>query len=517
MSDRALQSQSLSALRGAALFIGALLGPGLLLLPGLAAQQAGAASIIAWLALLAVSALLAAVFAALGRAHPSTSGVTGYTASGLGHRAGRAVGWCFLAGVIGGAPVVCLIGASYITDLTDGGQLARCAIAAIMLLIVLGLTLSGARTSAAVQLALVGLLITIVVFAVAGSAQSARAANWTPFAPHGWSAIGSASATLMLSFVGWEAVAPLTTRLSRPTALPRIITVAFGVTAMIYLGLATATIAVLGPHAGNAPVADLLERAIGPAGRAVAAAAAVVLTLGTTNAYLSGAAAMAADLMRTTGGSDSATRQAPRWRLPAVTAACGVLVLGLCALGLVTTTQLISIPTALFLTVYVGCLLSAARTLAGRVRLAAIAALIAVVIVLLFTGWALAVAAVVVITAWLGRGSAASPARLEAKKVLEALPGRIVLRERGRLGPLDREVGARAERSKSVDQQRVGGQRMECFDEGLRQPNRADLLTLMAAESCWVDIHGLARVDLAADAVQACMDEGTKCEVRVGA
>src|SRR6266568_7923430 len=103
------QAQNLSVLRGAALYIGALLGPGLLLLPGLAAAQAGPASTLAWLALIGVSALLAVVFAALGKAHPSAGGVIAYTAAGLGTRAGAAAGWCFLAGVICGAPVVCLI------------------------------------------------------------------------------------------------------------------------------------------------------------------------------------------------------------------------------------------------------------------------------------------------------------------------------------------------------------------------------------------------------------------------
>ena len=57
--------QHLTTARGAALYIGALLGPGLLLLPGLAAAEAGPASILAWLALLILSGLFAAIFSAL--------------------------------------------------------------------------------------------------------------------------------------------------------------------------------------------------------------------------------------------------------------------------------------------------------------------------------------------------------------------------------------------------------------------------------------------------------------------
>src|SRR5262245_54264966 len=102
----------LTTSRGAALYIGALLGPGLLLMPGLAAAEAGPASIVAWLALLMLSGLFAGVFSALGKNNPSAGGVMGYVSAGLGSRAGLATGWLFLVGVIFGAPIVCVIGAS---------------------------------------------------------------------------------------------------------------------------------------------------------------------------------------------------------------------------------------------------------------------------------------------------------------------------------------------------------------------------------------------------------------------
>src|SRR5512146_1866913 len=176
----------LSVPRATALYIGALLGPGLLLLPGLAAQQAGPASIIAWVALLGLSAIFATVFAALGRKVPGAAGAAGYAAAGLGRRAAAMTRWWFLVGVVSGAPIVCLIGASYVTALTGGGPLARGAVAAGLLLAVLGLAVGGARASALAQLLLVGLLIAVVVTAVAGSAHAARPGNWSPFAPHGW-------------------------------------------------------------------------------------------------------------------------------------------------------------------------------------------------------------------------------------------------------------------------------------------------------------------------------------------
>src|SRR5512142_1455869 len=207
MSTSPAQPLPLSVPRAAALYIGALLGPGLLLLPGLAAEQAGPASIIAWVALLGLSAILAAVFTGLGKAVPGAAGAAGYAAAGLGPRAEAMTRWWFLAGVVAGAPIVCLIGASYVTVLTGGGPLLRAAVAAGLLLAVLGLAVGGVRASTVAQLMLVALLIAVVVTAVTGSAHAARPANWTPFAPHGWLSPPPAAATLMLSFVGWDAVA----------------------------------------------------------------------------------------------------------------------------------------------------------------------------------------------------------------------------------------------------------------------------------------------------------------------
>jgi Amino acid permease len=188
------------------------------------------------------------------------------------------------------------------------------------------------------QLLLVALLIVVVVTAVAGSSPAARPANWTPFAPHGWLSIGRAAATLMLSFVGWEAVAPLTGRL-RAGQLSRVIGIAFTVTAVLYLSLAVATVSCLGHGADlNVPLADLLQLAIGPAGRAVAAVAALVLTAGSVNAFISGATEMLRELSAVPGqNGPNGHGRPPRLSAPAllgIIALVGLLLIGLSALRL---------------------------------------------------------------------------------------------------------------------------------------------------------------------------------------
>src|SRR5262249_23818926 len=207
------------------------------------------------------------------------------------------------------------------------------------------------------QVLLVGLLIGVVTAAVAGSAGAARAASWTPFAPHGWLAVGHAAATLMLSFVGWEAVAPLTTQFADPSRqLARVVAITLTVTSALYIGLAVVTVAVPGPGAGTAaPLAGLLRHAVGPTGTAAAAAAAIVLTLGAPNADTNGAAAMAGGLsprraMPAAGrAADGGEARRPAPRLLAAIAASGLLLTTLYGLGLVSPASLVAIPTALFL------------------------------------------------------------------------------------------------------------------------------------------------------------------------
>ena len=394
-------SAELSTGRATSLYVGALLGPSLLLLPGLAAAAAGPASILDWLGLLVVSGLLARVFTALGTRIRAGGGVAAYATAGLGARAGRATGWCFLAGVVLGAPVVCLIGGGYIAAALGGDHTTAVVAAAGLLVAVVALTLGGARTSTAAQLGLVVLLVALVAVAVAGAAPAARAANWTPFAPHGWTSLGGAASTLMLSFVGWEAVAPLTRRLRAPgRQLPVVITAAFAITAAVYLALATTTIAVLGTASGtDVPLADLLRVALGAAGPVIAAVAAVALTLAATNAYLTGAAELLAGLRAP--GAGGGRPRAPL--LQVGVAVAGVLLLGGAEAGLITTERLVSLPAALFLTVYLACTVAAVRVLDGRVRWAAALSAVAVAIVLAFSGWALVVAAAIVAAASAGR------------------------------------------------------------------------------------------------------------------
>jgi amino acid efflux transporter len=400
---------SLGVARGAALYVGALIGPGVLLIPALAVQAAGAASIVAWGALLVLSAPLALVFAALGVRHPVAGGVSAYVREGLGDAAAAVTGGWFVAAVICGGPAVALIGGYYVADLTGSGTPVAAAVGLAMFGSVLAANAFGLRVSSGLQLGLSSLLVVVIAVAIATALPSRGGDNWTPFAPHGWWAVGTAANILVWLFVGWEAVAQLAGDFHRPERdLPRSIALAFAVVTALYVALAAATIAVTNGTHSRVPLADLIAVGFGRAGRDATAVLAVALTMGTMNVYIGGCAKLMAALAeegalpRALAGD--AHRSVPR--RPLVLLACTgiVFLVGLLA-GISSTSDLVRATSACFIAVYALALLSAARILDGRVRVAAAVTFVLVLVVAAFSAWFLAVPVVAALAALALRSS----------------------------------------------------------------------------------------------------------------
>jgi amino acid efflux transporter len=393
------ERRSLGVVHGSALYLGALIGPGLLLVPALAVQRAGAASIIAWVALLALSAPLAITFAALGVRHPVAGGVSTYVREGLGDDAAAVTGGWFLAAVLIGAPAVSLIGGYYVAALTGSGTVVATLVGLAMFVAVLGANFLGLRVSAGFQLALSSVLIVVVALAVAVALPSHGGDHWSPFAPHGWWAIGTAANILVWLFIGWEAVAQLAGDFRRPEVeLPRAMAVAFVTIAVLYLGLAVATIGVTYGTGSRVPLADLVSVGFGRAGRDATAVLAVALTMGTMNVYLGASAKLGASL-----GAEGALprwfagdagRSVPRRPLAVIAPVVIVVLVGLAA-GIGSTDDLVRATSALFIAVYVLALVSAARILEGRVRMAAVVSLLVTCALGIFSAWFLVVPLVV--------------------------------------------------------------------------------------------------------------------------
>ena len=392
----------LSTRTATALYVGAVLGPGVLILPALAAEAAGPASVLAWVGLLALSAPLAIAFAALGVRYPEAGGTAAYARAAFGARAAGVTGWWFLAGVVLGAPAVAMIGGFYVAELLNAGREAAVAAAAAMMATVMATNAVGLRTSAKLQLGLAALLAALLLTAVVTALPNSNAEHWAPFAPHGWAAIGTAASLLMLSFIGWEAVSHLAGELKDPARqLPKAIFSALAVVVVLYLGLAVATVGVLGTSTpSRVPLADLMAAGLGAPGRTVTAALAVLLTMGAMNAYVAAAVKLAGAL----ADDGAAPRQLanPSRALATIAAAGAVLLIPL-ATDLVSVDGLVRACSAAFVAVYAIATLAGVRLLTGAARNAAAVAFAAVVVVLAFSGPYLIVPAAVATVALLRR------------------------------------------------------------------------------------------------------------------
>lgn len=291
----------ISVMQGTALYVGAVLGTGILLIPALTIRIAGPASIIAWMALVTLSVPLASIFAALGSRYPDSGGVAHFARRAFGTYVGDITGWWFYGGVMMGAPSASIMGGFYISNLFHTGYFYAIVAAFIMLSISITINALGVQSASWSQVIFAAILACLILITIITAIPDINMKNFTPFAPHGWDSVGRATSLIIFSFVGWEAVAPLSQEFRNPQKdIPLSTTLALIMIALLYLGLVFITISVLGNSAAmsNVPIATLMSRGIGPSARPVTAIIATVLTIGTTNAFVGGAAKLGASLAR---------------------------------------------------------------------------------------------------------------------------------------------------------------------------------------------------------------------------
>jgi amino acid efflux transporter len=311
--------------QGAALTIGAVLGTGVISLPALAVHAAGPASLLAWAGLLLLSIPLATTFAALGARYPDGGGVSTYARRAFGARAATVVGWCFYFAIPIGAPTAAGFAGAYVADSVGGGRQTQLVATGAIIALVAAMNWFGLRVSGRVQLVIAFVLGALLLAATLVSLPHAHLGNLTPFAPHGWLAVGSAAALLVWAFAGWEAVTSLSAEYRNPTRdIGRATGIAIAVISVLYLGVAFATVAVLGEHPGKAPLSDLLVLGLGEWARPVTTVVAVLLSVGAINAYFGGGARLGAALGRDGSlpawlGHGSSAGEVPRRSLAVVT------------------------------------------------------------------------------------------------------------------------------------------------------------------------------------------------------
>ncbi|GIJ08388.1 APC family permease [Micromonospora andamanensis] len=285
-------SAGIGTARGTALCVGAVLGPGVLVLPAMAVRAAGPASLLAWAALLLVSAQIAISFAALGTCYPDSGGVAAFTRRAFGDRTADVVGCWLLAAVPVGVVAGATAGARYTTAALNAPARTALVITVVLLAVVYSANLVGLHLSARMQLLLTGVLIGMLIAVMVAAGPRVDLDRMTPFAPYGIAGIGSAVAVLFVAICGWEATANLSAEFTDPRQIRRAAMASLTVIVVLYTGLAWCTVGVLGDEAGTTTVP--LMRLLAPAERpwiaAVVAMAAVLFTVAASVTFVAAGA-----------------------------------------------------------------------------------------------------------------------------------------------------------------------------------------------------------------------------------
>ncbi|MCK2212477.1 APC family permease [Actinomadura sp. ATCC 31491] len=289
------------------------------------------------LALAAVVAYCNATSSArLAALYPESGGTYVYGRRRLGHLWGYLAGWGFTVGKTASCAAMALTFGAYAAP-----ALARpLAIGAVVALTVLNLY--GVQRSAGVARVLVAFVLAVLAAVVVAGLTSGVTESWVAYAPltepPGFDLRGvlQGGGLLFFAFAGYARIATLGEEVRDPArTIPRAVTVALGVTLVVYALVAFAALRVLGdgPLARSAaPLADLVRRAgaawlvpVVQTGAAVAALGALLaLLLGVSRTVL--AMARERDLPGVLAAVDP-VRQVPRRAELAVGAAVVVLLL----------------------------------------------------------------------------------------------------------------------------------------------------------------------------------------------
>ena len=385
--------RTISLPQAIALYVAAVVGAGVLILPGLAATTAGPASVLAWLFDCVLGIPLALTFAALASRYPDAGGVATFTARAFGPAAGAAAGWFYFVAAATGQIIVPLTGAYYAGAALNLDRGATFALALAVLIVAVAANLRGLQVSGRLALALSAGVVLLLLTAVIAAIPRMRAEHWLPFAPHGFTAIGRAGVLIFFAFFGWEAIAHLTAEFRDPERdVVRSTLWSVGIITLLYGGVAVATIATATygtPAIDRVAVARLLGDSLGVGAEAVAATMALIISLGTANAFVAAASRLGYALAR--------DRAFPAWldRLDphGIPQAAVLTVGGYAALGLVltyafgwSTNTLLIVPNSLGIATYLVGMAAGMRLLAGHARWLAAISLLLCLAVLPFAG-----------------------------------------------------------------------------------------------------------------------------------
>ncbi|MFD5468631.1 APC family permease [Kitasatospora sp. NPDC127059] len=268
--------------------LGSMIGAGIFAALAPAAAAAGSGLPIG-LALAGLVAYCNATSSArLAARYPQSGGTYVYGRERLGEFWGYLAGWGFVVGKTASCAAMALTVGSYVWP-AQAHAVAVAAVVALTAVNYVGVQKAAWLTRAIVAVVLAVLAAVVTACLTSGAADTGR---WAVGADAGFHGVLQAAGLLFFAFAGYARIATLGEEVRDPQrTIPRAISVALGVTLVVYAVVALSVLAVLGPEQlahTPAPLAEAVRAAGAPGLAPVVRAGAAVAALGSLLALILG-------------------------------------------------------------------------------------------------------------------------------------------------------------------------------------------------------------------------------------
>jgi APA family basic amino acid/polyamine antiporter len=245
--------RALSAVDLTLLGIGAIIGTGIFVLTGTAAaNQAGPAITMSYMLAGLACGFAALCYAEFASMIPIAGSAYTYSYATLGEIFAWLIGWDLILEYAVGSMTVAIGWSGYFQRILAGFgvTLPQWMAAAppvgivnlpavIIVLLITTLLVIGVRESARFNAGMVAIKIAAVLFFIAIGFSKVDTANWSPFAPYGWSGIMAAGAVVFFAYIGFDAVSTTAEEATNPQRdLPIGIIASLVICTVLYIAVA---------------------------------------------------------------------------------------------------------------------------------------------------------------------------------------------------------------------------------------------------------------------------------------
>jgi APA family basic amino acid/polyamine antiporter len=249
--------RTLTALDLTLLGIGCIIGTGIFVLTGTAAaNQAGPAVLVSYLLAGLACGFAALCYAEFAAMIPIAGSAYTYAYATLGELVAWTIGWDLILEYAVGSMTVSIGWSGYFQRILAGfgvslpawmaaapGTAPGAVLNLPAVLIVLAITVVlviGIRESARFNAVMVTIKVAAVLFFIVAGVAFVKPANWSPFAPYGWSGIMAAGAVVFFAYIGFDAVSTTAEEARNPARdLPIGIITSLVICTVLYIAVAT--------------------------------------------------------------------------------------------------------------------------------------------------------------------------------------------------------------------------------------------------------------------------------------